>query len=598
MKVAIITAVLAGIFVSCLALYPQYHLRQIRGVDYNGAFATYDLDEMAYAAYLQAVIDGRPRKNDPYTGRDASPDSPQSESLFSIQFVTAYIAAVPARVLGISAAGMMPVISVFSAFFTTLALFWISFLVTRNTWLSLACALAVVAGGALISGIGVIGEFSEGGVAYPFLPFLRRHIPSMSFPFMFAFFGCLWRGMHSSETVKRTVWAVAAALCFAVLLFSYFYLWTTAIAAFLLISLFVLATDREHFSSNFKFVATYGAALLPFVAAYVWLLTGRSANTDRTQLLVFTHAPDLNRNIEIIGIGVGAIVLILLLIRSRGIERAEAAFVAALGLTSVVVFNQQVLSGRSLQPFHYEYYSANYVAIFAVALLFALLVGQIGTRFQPIRAVIVAVAVLAAVSWGIFETVESAKLWDDANVIRDEAMPVNLRIRELAALPDQLVTLNPEPLQADSQPSVARAALLWARHQHTFSGITGQDENRARYYRLLYYSDLDGTWLKDALKGCNNIEACMALFGWDRFNSTLSANARPLTVGEMDDEVRDYERFVAEFSRQEALEPVLNMLVIRDDDRTRFDNLDRWYEIGPAEPHGKYLIRKLTPKPQ
>jgi hypothetical protein len=79
-------AVVAGIILSLLAIYPQWNLRELRGDDYNGSFATYDLDEMAYASYLQALIDGRVRKNDPYTGRDDEPGSPQPESLFSIQF--------------------------------------------------------------------------------------------------------------------------------------------------------------------------------------------------------------------------------------------------------------------------------------------------------------------------------------------------------------------------------------------------------------------------------------------------------------------------------------------------------------------------------
>ena len=62
-----------------------------------------DIDEVAYAAYLKALIDGRSRKNDPYTGRDDSDENPQTESLFSIQFASPYLVAIPARIFGISA---------------------------------------------------------------------------------------------------------------------------------------------------------------------------------------------------------------------------------------------------------------------------------------------------------------------------------------------------------------------------------------------------------------------------------------------------------------------------------------------------------------
>jgi hypothetical protein len=112
----------AGVILAILAVYPQINLRVLRGDDFQGAFASCDLDEMAYASYLQALIDGRPRRNDPYTGRDDEATAPQPESLFSIQFLPAYLAAVPARFLGLSAPSMMPLISVFSAFFTAAAL--------------------------------------------------------------------------------------------------------------------------------------------------------------------------------------------------------------------------------------------------------------------------------------------------------------------------------------------------------------------------------------------------------------------------------------------------------------------------------------------
>jgi hypothetical protein len=51
-----------------LALLPQAHLWYTRGGDWQGAYASFDGDETAYAAYLAALIEGRPRLNDPYAG--------------------------------------------------------------------------------------------------------------------------------------------------------------------------------------------------------------------------------------------------------------------------------------------------------------------------------------------------------------------------------------------------------------------------------------------------------------------------------------------------------------------------------------------------
>ena len=54
----------------------------------------------------------------------------------------------------------------------------------------------------------------------------------------------------------------------------------------------------------------------------------------------------------------------------------------------------------------------------------------------------------------------------------------------------------------------------------------------------------------------------MALFGWDRFNARLSANARPLTKPEIDEEVREFSGFVSGFDLADAEEPRLSYLIV------------------------------------
>ncbi len=94
----------AGLALAVLALVPQFHLWAVRGATWQGSYVSFDFDEVAYASYLNALIAGRPRRNDPYTGRADAPGAPQPESLFSIQCLPAYALALPARALGLSAA--------------------------------------------------------------------------------------------------------------------------------------------------------------------------------------------------------------------------------------------------------------------------------------------------------------------------------------------------------------------------------------------------------------------------------------------------------------------------------------------------------------
>src|SRR5215210_7918888 len=117
--------IIAGLFLAVFSLYPQLKLVYNRGGDWNGHYAYNDIDEVAYAAYLKGLIDGRPRKNDPYTGRDDSPENPQQESLFSIQFAAPYTIAIPARTFGVGAPWAMTISGAVAAFLTALAIFWL-----------------------------------------------------------------------------------------------------------------------------------------------------------------------------------------------------------------------------------------------------------------------------------------------------------------------------------------------------------------------------------------------------------------------------------------------------------------------------------------
>ena len=593
--------ILAAVILAILAVYPQWNLqKKLRGDRFQGAFASADLDEMAYASYLQALIDGRPRKNDPYTGRDTSPENPQPESLFSIQFFPAYLTAIPARILGLSASQMMPVLSVVSAFLTAVALFWLIFSMTADAFLAMVGTLVVMTGSALIVGLGAVNGFFDGGVSYPFFPYMRRYIPSLAFPFLFAFFACLWNGLKSEAQAKRIIFSVAASLCFAALVFSYFYVWTSAAAVLFGLTLFVLIFRAENWRKDFLFLAVTGAICIFSLVPYAILLANRNQTMDKAQLLVFTRQPDFLRTVEIIGYFVLTLTALALWQKFAGLKDRKAYFIAAFALAPCLVFNQQILTGRSLQPFHYEFYVINYVVLLAFVLVAAIFWQRFLSKLKMLSVTLLLVLGIISIGWGCIEARETTEIWDSINIRRDEAMPVNLRLRELAngniEAAKRQTTLNLEQIQADSQPTVAPQGILWARHQHVFAGLRDWEENRRRYYQLLYFSDLDADHLRTALIGCRDIEACMALFGWDRFNARLSANARPLTLPEIETEAQNFKQFTENFSIENAQNPLLDYVVIYSQDDSKLENLDRWYERDAGEILGEYILYRVKLK--
>jgi len=596
-KMSCVYAAAAGIILAILAVYPQMNLQNLRGGDWQGAFASCDLDEMAYASYLQALIDGRPRRNDPYTGRDDSASAKQPESLFSIQFFPAYLAAIPARTFGLSASQMMPLISIFATFFTALALFWLIVSITGDDNFAFVGTLVVMVGSALIIGIGAISGFYENGTAYPFFPYLRRYIPGVAFPFMFAFFSCLWNGLNAETDKKRIVYSLSASLCFAALVFSYFYIWTSAGAVLFGLTLFVALFRTENRRRDLIFLMITGAFCVLSLAPYALLLSNRDETMDKAQLLVFTRQPDLLRTVEIIGYFVLTATVFALWRKYIVLKDRRAYFIAAFAFAPLLVFNQQILTARSLQPFHYEFYVINYVVLLAIVLIIAVFWQRFLSRFKTVSIILLSVLCVAAIYWGYIEARDTTSFWNDTNIQRDEAMPVNLRLRELAngdvENAKRQTTLNLEPLQADAQTTVAPQSPLWARHQHVFAGLYSWDENRQRYYQMLYYSDLDEKWLRESLTGCRNIEACMALFGWDRFNARLSANARPLTQPEVEVEVQNFARFSREFNAEAAQNPLLSYVVVYAEANDKMENLNRWYQLDAGENLGKYKLYRV-----
>ncbi len=590
----------AGIIVAILAVYPQYNLQKLRGADFQGAFASCDLDEMAYASYLQALIDGRSRKNDPYTGRDQSAETPQPESLFSIQFFPAYIVAVPARVLGLSASQAMPIVSIVSAFLATLALFWLIVSITEDNLLAFVGTLVVMFGSALVVGIGAINGFYENGAAYPFFPFMRRYIPSLAFPFMFAFFGCLWNGLRSETKRKRAIYSIFASLLFAALAFSYFYIWTSAGAILFGVTIFSLIFRTKNWREDFLFLFITGAFCLLALVPYAILLSSRNETMDKAQLLVLTRQPDFLRTVEIIGYFVLILTVLALWRRFTNLEDRKAYLIAAFAAAPFLVFNQQILTAHSLQPFHYEFYVINYVVLLSVVLVITIIWQKFISPIKIVSIVALSILGLISIGWGYIEAKETTVFWDSVNIRRDEAMPVNLHLRELAGgnieAAKRQTTLNLEAIQADGQPTVAPQSILWARHQHVFAGLTDWEENKRRYYQMLYYSDLNADWLRKSLTGCQDIEACMALFGWDRFNARLSANARPLTLVEIEAEVNNYALFSRNFNRANASNPQISYVIVYNDANNRTANLEKWYELGTAQQFGKYALYEIKLK--
>ena len=578
-----------SLFLLLLSLYPQLRLWQMRGRDWQGNYAYNDIDEVAYAAYLNALADGRPRRNDPYTGYDDT----RAESIFSIQFVTPYVFAKLARSLGGGGPLAMMLVAAWAGAATGLALFWLIAALTGDARWGVAGALLVICGGTLAVGQGAIGTLLGGtGPAYPFLPAFRRYIPAGAGPFLWAGTACVWCALAATTGRRQAAWTIAAGLCCAVLVFSYFYLWTTAAAFLVCLAVLWWAVRRDCGRVFLGLGALAALALGP----YFYLLAQRGHTTDAVQLLARTHAPDLLRPPEIIGL-VSLLLIVAAVWRGRVAWRTPLAlFAAAFALTPLLTFNQQILTGHSLQPIHYEVFTGNYIAVLALILGVACLFRQtniLTTGHRPLTAV-VCVAALAC-GWGLYEARHTGAVLDEANLLRDQAMPVMRRLRELGAsspeTQQRATVFTGNFLLADELPTVAPQPVLWARHLHIFAGADW-DENKERFYQELYWLDLDENWL-DAQLHAPNFVIVYALFGWGRLSNRLIATPQPLTEAEIAAEVTDYANYRNHFDRRTAARVPLSYVIIGANEEFDWTRLEQWYQRDAGEMVGDYVLFRV-----
>ena len=617
---------LAAAALALLALLPQAQLLRARGDNWRGAYASFDGDETAYAAYLSALIAGRPRLNDPYSGLDDSQGVPLPESLFSIQFVPAYALALPARALSLDASKVFIALSPLVAFAASLALFWLLALLTRDEQVAACGALIILCLGTLAAGHVGLAKLLSLRAAYAYLPFLRRYVPALPFPFLFIFCAFVWRALACAPARRRAAhtFALAAGATFALLVFSYFYLWTTA-AAWLacLAPLWLVAHNRrDERARALKIFLTTAALACASVAPYALLLARRAATMDKVQVLKLTHAPDLFRAPEVSALVALALLAAGVWLRRLSARDARVVFASSFALTPFVVFNQQIVTGRSLQPVHYEDYVLNYLALLALVLAFALLVRRrdetdrtppprfpalqhFATLRRFAKPMLLCVA-LAAYGWATRELIATTRRFAPTNAARDEQLRVAMRLAEIArataattandpASPARPVVLATNFMLADNLPLGApQLAVQWSPHMHVNSGLTAE-AHRERMYQFFYYANVAPENFHAYIR--SNPLVVYKLFGAERVLPRLTPDYAPLSDEEINREGRAYADYVAAFAREQAARPALSFVVTSEEDPGDLSTLDRWYARDAGERVGSYTIYRVQLRP-
>ncbi len=585
-----------------LSLLPQVHLWLIRGRNWNGAYVSSQGDELLYSAYINALIEGRPRKNDPFAGRDSTSKSPVSESTFSIQFIPPYVISFLARMFGASASTAMIALIAAAGFLASLSVFWLLNTVLGDYRLAAAGTLFVLCLGGAASGSGLLGIILNFDLGMPLPPFLRRYQPAAAFPLFFVLNTLVWRSLTSQTKPRLLKSIVLGGVTLVILIFSYLYLWTAAVAWVGCIGVlwfYFRPSDRRKTSAMLGAIVLFiSIALVP----YAYLVSARPPTLDEQQTLTITHQVDLFRGPEILGMLI--LVAIVIGVRRGRIQMGESSVIYAtsLAILPFVLFNQQVITGRSMQPHHFAAFIANY------AVLVGLVIGAV-VLWKTISLRVLVWVAAVALSWGFVEVALPARLGSvPLAVADDELIPVLMRLRQLS--------MNDRKFASVSG-SMGNSALVFSPHirvslllptwtsQGTLLDMGGLDfgsvsreERKEFFFMHLYYCNADAMLLRNSLKGVTaDIEqshyARSVIFGHERVLTVLSHEFQPIQPAEIEREVQQYQVYISSFSREEVMKRSITYAVIPVEGNFDFTNLDRWYERDAGERVGDYTLYRL-----
>ena len=582
---------------------PQLRFWLARGSEWKGSFVVLQPDEIVYSAYVNALIDGRPRRTDPSTGQDDHPQSPLPESILSIQFVPPFLIAWLAKACGATASSAFIALLAFSGLLTSLSLFWLFNSLTSDRNFSAAAILIVLCFGALVGGHGIIGVLATSQSKLLGFPFLRRYEPAAPLPVFFVFCTMIWRAFVCPSKRAATVMALVAGTIFGVLIFSYFYLWTAAAAWTVCVATLWLLFRPGDRRGTIRLLLI---ALIPVLFAlvpYIYLLLSLPSAVDKAQILIYTRRPDLLRIPEILG----ALILVAIVTCSWRnkvlLSSPPIIFAASFALLPFLVFNQQVLTGRSLQPFHYEVLIVNYVALIGVVMVFKVL------RPAILRRTLLLIGCLCLM-WALIELDQPFQAQHKLFVEVDEMVPVLLRLKEEAKHDGTWRDLQAKGktpgLVFSPQYGISQLLPVWAPHGsllapggESFQGLS-EAERKERLFTHFYYCGKDQDYVRELLSGgvdpFLSMRSKSIIFGVDRVTPVLGLHFHPIRKDEIDSEVRAYGAFASSFTQKQAQKYSLLYAITRADDTFDFSRIGQWYERDAGRQVGGYILYRLTIK--
>jgi len=400
-----ILAVLFALFVSVLYGLPFVLFPLSLGSDYHGVAMLRTANEESYLGRIHDIVDGHGALGSPFLFeyKDEPPLAPPTGE---------WLYALPVLLFGVS---LITVLAV-SKFILPAILFLLVYaLILRLTegggW---QAKLNAVAGGLfVVLGYDLIDYRTVGmylkGIDAPasFLLWARPVNPILGALFLFSFLLCVVAILRN--TAKRRSAIVGGAVFLALMFSSYFFSWGIALSV--LGMLIVLLLVRKEYRTAGTLTALVPLGIL-FATPYfvgAWRATQSpwySASVLRNGLFL-THYPIWNKLLfATLLFFLVALAVDFLLKKKRGIAVSVAPwhlFTGALLLGGFWAYSQQILTGRTIWPYHFVQYTIPLAMIVVMVLLFRI----VREHSQALWGVLVSVVMFSSLSFGLYTQVSA-----------------------------------------------------------------------------------------------------------------------------------------------------------------------------------------------
>ncbi|HRY52921.1 MAG TPA: hypothetical protein P5089_03750 [Candidatus Portnoybacteria bacterium] len=406
-------AIIFAILVGFIYIAPNLFFIISLGAGYQGIPMMQTANEDFYLARIQEIIDGHPLVGSAafWEYKDQPPMSPSGGEFFY---------ALPSKLFGISPVNIL----VISRFFFPAVLFLLIYhLIRRLTGNhNFLTKINAIAGG-LFALLGydlidykTIWNFFAGGAVLPgnFLLWSRPVNPIIGGLLLFSFLLCLVAIIQRSKYIKTSI--AGAAVCLALMFENYFFSWGIALSVwFVLLAIYFI--KKEFQLTKRLAIAVFGGFIL---SAPYWYMSWQASHNAMYQEVVLrsglflTHYPLLNKlmlavlvvyvffvGLPIVGrlrlVGGWKESLVLGLKKIADWQWICLAFI----IGSLVSYSQQIITGRTIWPYHF----VQYTIPLAIVVLMVLFCNVIGASWPKIWRLGMFVLVGVFLIWGSFNQI-------------------------------------------------------------------------------------------------------------------------------------------------------------------------------------------------